>query len=251
MRREQMTGSMPSPTDWRRAFTLVEVLAVITIIAILLGVSALALKPSGESARRAARGEILGMLTRARSHAISSGNPSAMVVVRTVVSGGGDKEDKVWTEMKDRSMNVVDVSWDEDSQVWTGKEPTSRWVDLPKKILLLDGAEADRSGSIGANFLEEPVTLPGVVLGTVAERQSGGGGDSVQVEYSFVVFDPTGAVLHPSGSGRIEFVIGEGVWRNRQLTVTRRLDDGSAVADRVVLSRLSGRAQSVESGAGS
>lgn len=241
---------MQSERGLRSAFTLVEVLAVITIVAILLGVAALAFKPSGESARRAARGEILGMLTRARSQAISTGSPSALVVVRSVVSGGGDNRDRAWTEMKDRSMNVMEVLWDEDAGVWVGSEPTSRWIDLPKKIVLLDDAAAGNSSSFGSNLLDETATLPGYVLGTAADRERGGGG-AVKVEHAFVVFDPTGAVVHPTGSGRIEFVLGEGTWREGQLTVTRRLDDGSAVADRVVLSRLSGRAQSVESGAGS
>jgi prepilin-type N-terminal cleavage/methylation domain-containing protein len=232
---QSMRNKRSPHLGWRHAFSLVEVLAVISVIAILMAVAAVALKPSGESARRAARGEILAMLTRARSHAISSGNPAAMVMVN--LKDGPN-------EMRGKSMTLYEVRRDEVAGTWEAVEQVRRWVNLPERTILLDGGAAPVAGTDGTNVLDEALTLAGEVPGETS-------GSKQSVEFSFVVFDSTGAVLHPSGSGRLEIFVGEGSYRSDGLLITRKMPDGSAVADRVVLSRLSGRAQSVESGAGS
>lgn len=214
---------------------MVEILSVIAVIAILLAAAAVALRPSGESARVAAKGELVAMLTRARSEAISSGSPVALVLLN--LEDGPE-------ERRGKAMTLYAVSQDEVSGRWESGDQLRRWVDLPTRTILLDGRAAPAGGSAGTNVLEEALTITGEVP---TDRQ----GVKQEVECSFVVFGPTGTVLHPSGSGRLEFFIGEGVFRPGGLVVTRKAEDGSAITDRVVVSRLSGRARSVESGVGS
>ena len=48
-----LRSGMASP-----GFTMVEVMSVVAIVAILLAVAAVGIRPSGESARRAAKGEM-------------------------------------------------------------------------------------------------------------------------------------------------------------------------------------------------
>lgn len=230
-----MTPRRPTGRPARPAFTLVEVLAVMAVMAILMAVMAVGLKPSGEGARRAARGEILALLTRARSQAISSGGPVALVMINL---------DDGPAERRGKSLTLFRVRQDRVTGAWEATEQLRRWVNLPANTILLSGSEAPSTGARGSNILDESLTLSG-------EVPSDATGDKVPVECSFVVFASTGSVLHPSGSGRIEFYVGEGAWRAGSVLLTRKTDAGEAVADRVVLSRLSGRAQSVESGAGS
>ena len=211
---------------------MVEVLSVITVVAILLAVAAVALRPSGANARRAARGEVLAMLTRARSEAISSGSPIALVLMS--LKDGPE-------ERRGKSMTLYEVKQDDVSGTWEARKQLRRWIDMPERTILLDGQAVPVSGNGGTNVLDDSATLTAEVPGSSR-------GAKEEVECAFVVFSSTGAVLHPSGSGRLELFIGEGTYRGASgLLVTKKAPDGSAITDRVVLSRLSGRAQSVGS----
>jgi prepilin-type N-terminal cleavage/methylation domain-containing protein len=220
-----------TPGDPGRGFTLAEVLVVVVVIGLLLAIGASAFLPTGTSERRVARGEIQAMLTRARSHAIASGEPTAMVVI-----GLADGPD----EMRGKALTLFEVKRDASGEGWEAGEQMRRWEYLPGSTILMDGTLAGGGNGKGRNFMDEESLL------TVAVP-SGGGGRKQDVEAAFVVFDVTGAVSHPSGSGRIEFHIGEGVWRSGSMTVTGKSASGGAITDRVVLSRLTGRAQSIAS----
>lgn len=231
MREANESLPMKVPPRLGRGFTLMEVLVVVAVIGILLVVGAGAYSSTGTSERRVARAEIQGMLTRARSHAISSGVPTALVVVG--LTSGPDK-------MRGRALTLFEVKRDATGEKWEAGEQLRRWVYLPGATLLIDGSLVGATSGKGSNLLDEAILLP---VGVPAES----GGRKVDVDASFVVFEATGAVSHPAGSGRIEFFIGEGVWRSGSVTVTGKSASGQAIADRVVLSRLTGRAQSVTS----
>lgn len=222
----------PRPTARPRlgsGFTLVEVLVVVAVIGILLAVGAAAFMSTGTSERRVARGEILAMLTRARSQAIASGEPTAMVAVGL---GAGPEE------MRGKAVTVFEVKQDVASAQWEVVRQMRRWAFLPGATILLDGSATGGSDNKGSNFMDGDQLL-------AVQVPSGVGTGKDEVAAPFVVFDATGAVIYPSGSGRIEFHIGEGVFRSGGLTVTNKAASGAAITDRVVLSRLTGRAQTV------
>ena len=225
------SASVRGAEGHREAFTLVELLVVIAIIGILLAVAGSALSSTGTSERRAARGEIQGLLTRARSHAISSGDPTALVMIG-LASGPDDMRGKV--------LSLFEVKRNVASGDWEVEEQLRRWLELPGSTILMDGSTVGATSEKGSNVLDEAVRL-------TVEVPSGTSGSKIEVEASFVVFESTGAVSHPSGSGRVEFYIGQGVIRSGRLTVTEKTSSGAVVADRVVLSRLTGRAQAVAS----
>lgn len=219
--------------DHRRCagFTLVEVLVVIAVMGILLGVAVSAFSRTGTAERKAARGEILSLLTRARSQAISTGQATAVAMV-----GLDDGPE----EKRGKALTLFAVKRNEIGDEWVVDEQLRRWVTLPGKTVLLNGSLAATAGGKGVNVLDEAVWLE-------AEVPGGTSGRKVSVKLSFVVFEATGVVSHPSGSGRIEFAIGEGFMQGGSLRVTGTTSTGTAVVDRVVLSRLTGRAQSVSS----
>lgn len=222
-----MPGQLSAPSDLLRpgrGFTLMEVVAVVAVIGILLAVGAGGFLATGTSERRVARGEILAMLTRARSHAIASGTPTAMAMIGP---GAGPEE------MRGKAVTIFEVKQDVASGRWEVAGRMRRWAFLPGATILMGG-----SGEGGRNIMDG-------AAGLRVEVPSGAGGGKDEIAAPFVVFDATGAVIHPSGSGRLEIHIGEGVIRDGLLTVTSKTSSGQAITDRVVLSRLTGRARSV------
>ena len=214
----------------RGGFTLVEIVVVMAIVVLLLAIAGVAFNPAGGAkARKAARGEVVSMLTRARSHAISSGNPTAMAVV-----GLRDGPNA----MRGKALGLFEVRRDEVAGTYEPVRQLRRWVSLSGRTLLLDGSAVRASDGQGLNALDEEPVL-------VVEVPSGEAAGMEEASVHVVVFEPTGAVSHPPGSGRIEFFIGEGKYGREGLVVTAKDDSGSATIDRVMLSRLTGRAQSL------
>ncbi|NNC87437.1 MAG: prepilin-type N-terminal cleavage/methylation domain-containing protein [Akkermansiaceae bacterium] len=212
-------------------FTLVEVLTVIAIIAILLGITVAAMGPSdGPRARRAARDAISAMLTRARSEAVSSGNPTAVAFV-----GLGDGPE----ESRGRAMTLYEVVRDEVTGDLEAGDQLRRWTKLPGRTILLTSEAGAGDPDRALNALDQPPALE------VRVPEKGKSRPSV-VQVPCIVFEPTGAVSHPAGSGRIGIHVGEGAWRNETLLITARKDSGAPLADTVYLSRLTGRARSLE-----
>lgn len=216
-----------------RGFTLIELLTVIAVVGILLGISVIAISPSGgPRARRAARDEVVAMLTRARSEAIASGNPTAVAIV-----GFGAGPDGA----RGKALTTYAVRREGTGEAISPVEQKRRWVKLPGRTILLGAASGAGDPTRASNLIDGAAVLKVRVPPDRGTR-------ATEVMAPCVVFESTGAVSHPPGSGRLALYIGEGTWRNNELVVTARKNSGEPVADAVFLSRLTGRARSMEGG---
>lgn len=202
---------------------------MIAIIGILLAATAAVVGTGGGSrARKGARAELLALLTRARAEAITRGEPVAVALV------GGDAGPD---SMRGKAAAVFEVDRSSAAESWRAGEQIQRWVTFPGSAVLLDDRYAPRKNRYGVNAMaqKEILSVP------VFERDRG----TYHIGAPFVVFESTGSVVYPPGSGRIEFFMGEGNWRDGEFVLTGRTKQGEPLTDRLVLSRLSGRAQEV------
>ena len=178
----------------RRGFTLTELLVVIAIIGILLAATAAVVGTGeGSRSRKGARAELLGLLTRARAEAITRGEPVAVVLVGT--EAGPDA-------MRGKAAAIFEVDRSSAAETWRAGEQIQRWVRFPGSAVLLDDRFAPRGNRYGVNAMAQEAILSVPVF----ERDRG----TYHVGAPFVVFASTGSVVHPPGSGRIEFFVGEG-----------------------------------------
>ncbi len=203
------------PREKGRGFTLIELLAVMAIMALMLGLAAVAFAPKEGRAARVARDLVSAQLNRARSHAIASGVPTAVVF---------SPYDAGPPESRGRSMALAEVkAAGAGSGSYEVARVLARWEDLPKGQFFVTRALARRDG---ATVMDGAETL------SLAQ-----GGENVSGPY--VLFSSRGTVLYPQGT-KVEICLAPAILQNGAPRLTGKNQDGAAV-DVIGVSRLSGR----------
>jgi prepilin-type N-terminal cleavage/methylation domain-containing protein len=204
------------------AFSLVELLAVIAIMAILLAAAVPLFADPSNSARQASREIIKAHLQRARAHAIASGSSTAVTI--PVLSTGG--------ELGGRAISLFEVV-----KSGTGYAPAKDDAG-DEKIL-------QRWETLPGNFHFMPSSLISSPKPTIVDSAetllTNHKGKAVTCH--LIVFAPNGQIVLPSSETNI--AIARATSRGNSLAVTQKTD-GKPVFEFLQVNRLTGRSRSIQ-----
>ncbi len=204
------------------AFTLVEMLVVITIIGILLAVGMPMLTDPTNSARRAAGDVLRAHLQEARAHAIATGTTTSLLFPEY---GASDK-------LGGALMGIAEVEAQANtSSPYKVTKLLQRWTPLPETIFFLDKntCKSKRNTIMDTSEMIE------------AEYQK------KKVNCHYVVFSPNGQIISPQsdpGKSALAIALGKGVLKSGSVRPTQNNQSGP-VFDFLQINRLSARARMV------
>ena len=204
------------------AFSLVEILVVISIIAVMLAVAIPIFSDPSNNARQASREIVKAHLQRARAHAIASGSPTAVAI--PVLSTGG--------ELGGRAISLFEV-------VRNGAEYEPALDDNGEERLL------QRWETLPGNFHFMPKSLISSTKPTIVDTT-----ETLLTNYKgkavtchMIVFSPNGQIVLPSSETNI--AIARAVNRGNSLTLTQK-SGGEPLFDFLQVNRLTGRTRSIQ-----
>lgn len=213
---------LPNANRSLSAFSLVELLAVIAIMAILLAAAVPLFADPSNSARQASREIIKAHLQRARAHAIASGSSTAITI--PVLSTGG--------ELGGRAISLFEVE-----KTATGYKPAlddggvekilQRWETLPGNFHFMP-----------SSLISSPKPTIVDTAETLLTNHKG-----KAVTCHFIVFAPNGQIVLPSSETNI--AIARATNRGNSLTLTQK-SDGKPVFEFLQVNRLTGRSRSIQ-----
>ncbi len=163
---------------------------------------------------QAARATVEAQLLRARSHAIATGVPTALVFAGYEAPGG----------IAGKANVLVEAERDERAEAWRGRLQLSRWEILPGNAMFLDGSVT----GTGATVMDGS---PLIMLDCPDAGASG----------PFLVFGGNGALEWPPVGTPVSIAVGQATLRDGRLEISARGPRGQAVHDRMHVNRLSGR----------
>lgn len=221
IRDDDLKSFLFSKRTLRTGFSLVELVVVMAIMAMILALAAISMRPSALRAAHVSRDLVIAQVNRARSHAIASGIPTA-VVFSPYQEGPAEK--------RGRMMGLVEVK----NGTLAGADHEvarvlARWEELPKGQFFLTQALAQR---------QTTTVLDG-------ERKLHLTVDGEEVEGNYLLFSREGEVIYPTAS-KIEICLAPAVMQNGRPRLTGENQDGSSV-DVIEVSRLSGRVRLINS----
>lgn len=204
---------------FRRGFSLLELIAVMAVMAVMFTLAAVTFSPSEQRAAQVARDVVIAQVNRARSHAIASGVPTAVVFAPYATGPEGSRG---------RMMALVEVKASADAVVaYETARVLTRWEELPKGQIFVTQMLARRSVATVMDG-EKTLILPL-------------SGQNVAAPY--LLFSREGAVLHPQVF-KVEICLAPAILENGLPRLTGKNQDGSGV-DVIEVSRLSGRVRFV------
>ena len=218
------TARYMTPNANRRlpAFSLVELMAVIAIMAVLLAVAVPIFTDPSNSARQASREIIRANLQRARAHAIASGSSTAITI--PVLATGG--------ELGGRAISLFEVV-----KTATGYEPAKDETGSEKLL--------QRWETLPGNFHFMPKSLISSTKPTIVDTT-----ETLLTNYKgkavtchLIVFSPNGQIVLPSSETNI--AIARATNRGNSLTLTQKTD-GKPVFEFLQVNRLTGRSRSIQ-----
>ena len=183
-------------TRRRRAFTLVEMLAVMAIIALMLLVTLPAFRGFNQAqGRRGAVGNLMGVLDRARMMAISDGLPTYVVFARKPIRDGTPVNPKLWGQAYAIFQDKDDINF--------GIVQRTPWLYLPIGIALKMDATAPTGTDASATTTATTASVTDQLLTTqgndpvfpvTGPALSGSATSATGVLLPYWKFDNTGAV---------------------------------------------------------
>jgi prepilin-type N-terminal cleavage/methylation domain-containing protein len=215
--RSRSTGKRATAC-YGNGFSLIELLIVITILAILLGVIAPVFMKASLKARQIAKEVVQGNFTRARSHAIATGIPTAVIVSQYQSGAQGGKAIGI-AEMKTPAEDV-----DNPVPQYQVSRVLQRWDVLPGNMLFLSRQLVNAPF---ASIMDETLSVNTILAGN-------------PVNATFVVFSPSGQIVHPSDKP-IEILLGPARLNGGGNVELLERANGQPSFDRLQVNRLTGK----------
>jgi prepilin-type N-terminal cleavage/methylation domain-containing protein len=218
----------PEPRERPRAFTLLEMLVVIGIIAILLVAVIPAVNSISKSTgRKGAMSNVTSMIEQARSLALSDAR-NTYIAFATVLPAGATPQ-----MIQDYSYRAYAVF--EDTASGGGKAQVSKWQKLPTGISFRNQDEPIGTGTC--------LTSTTNTTTTAFSFSPLGGATTITCPY--IEFDSTGAIIQPSSAAPMRLVAFEGNVSGGTENPTARESGGDPVRDEVQVERFTGRVKYV------
>lgn len=200
-----------------RAFTLIEVVTVIAILAILLLIGAGLLGGTGPQARKASTDLLTGLIEQARSTAISS----RVNIVLAIAEPG----DLPAADGRCRVALIKVESWPESPGDPVKGSLLSRWRILETGSILMGG---DVDG------VPNPLDAPQLKI-------EYGPDHSIKLEAHAIAFHSRGGLRYPEGSTPVVMRVAEGGYRAGAAVPNRRGSNGSLSENRLKIGRVTAR----------
>jgi prepilin-type N-terminal cleavage/methylation domain-containing protein len=208
----------------RRAFTLVEMLAVIAVLAILLVAGVGLLGGTSAQARKSATDALGGMIEQARTSAITSRSHVVLAIAEPGDLPANDKLCRIGL------FKVAIDQWPPNPA--SAEIPAvlmSRWKTLENGVILINGQPANQ---------QTPNALDGDEL-TIKYR------DNVPaVKVHAIAFNSRGGLIHPIGSSPLLLRLAEGGYRNGQRSPNQR--NGEIAENLLKIGRVTGRSYRID-----
>jgi len=200
----QKPKSNSTPQGWRRAFTLIEMLAVVSCIALLLGIVVPIANSSLQASTLTSAGNQVNQIMEFARQRAMSGNVLTAVVLMTKQGGAGGN---VFQNVDGRAFTVLEFVPRDPTDA--SSQPT--WKQIMEWTLLPDGVVVDVSSSnANANsfFTKSPSPFPFLTAkgAPVAYRSGTTLGEG---SYAARIFVPSGGLLNPNDRSQFQLVMGQ------------------------------------------
>jgi len=201
-----------------RAFSLVELVAVMTVMALLFTVGIGGLGDSRAQARQVATERVIGMLEQARGTALTSRCVVALALAEPGdLPSGSDEHGR---------LGLFKIN------EWPAAPGTldgtllHRWLELPGGVVILPGS---------VNGVRNPRDEPQTTIRYLVGKRP------VQGRFHIIAFTPRGSLQWPAGSDPLALRIAEGTYRNGQPFPNSRSSDHRVAENVLKLGRLTAR----------
>lgn len=193
-----------------RAFSLVEILSVLALVAVMTGLAVPALSNLGSAGKLSHSGnQIAGLLDFARSSAMAHNSLTAVVIATHPTDGSSHRAVTVF-ELRSRADGVPVASSD-----WN---QIARWETLPAGVLV----DSDPS-TLTLNSSHDAPGVPGVPSPALPQPSHAG---RTLTNFRYLVFLPSGSLLSGK-SNSLRLVEGVMASGTGDVSYTRRGTDGA------------------------
>jgi type II secretory pathway pseudopilin PulG len=207
----------------KAAFSLIEMVAVITILIALMTAGVSLLNGNGTPSRKAATDQLTGMIEQAKSTAITSRSFVVLAIAEPGDLPSGDEKCRI-------GLFKVE-EWPEASVSTPALKGVllNRWQTLNTGIAIVGGK---------VDGITNPIDEPQVTI-------EYGGFKNLQVVAHAIAFNSRGGLHYPLGSTPIALRIAEGSYRNDKAAANLKAPQRAASENRLKIGRVTARLYSI------
>lgn len=208
------------------AFTLIEMVAVIAILATLMTAGVSLLSGTGAQSRKTGTDMLSGLIEQARIKAITTRSNVLLVVAEPGALPAQDERCRI-------GMFKVADNWLENPTNVQNAELLSRWQTLNTGIVLLPG-DIDKQ-------VPNPLSLDKITI-------TYGGTKGLTVKVHAIAFNSRGGLSYPTGSTPVAIRIAEGGYRGTppKPTANQRGKDDAISENRLKIGRVTARPYQID-----